>query len=89
MCNEKETYTGKTKRDKTKGFKVTINQRISDCKRGDTICKFPYHVHDCVIKNNCLEESFFSLNIMLRLNESSVSLKENSLDSCKHTDEKF
>ena len=27
MCNEKETYTGKTKGDNTKGFKVRINQK--------------------------------------------------------------
>ena len=33
MCNKKETYIGKTKGDKTKGFKVRINQHISDCKR--------------------------------------------------------
>ena len=70
MCNEKETYIGKTKGDNTKGFKVRINQHISDCKTGDSTCKFPRHVYDCGIKNNCLEEPFFSLNIMLRLNKS-------------------
>ena len=67
MCNEKETYIGKTKGDNTKGFKVRINQHISDSKTGD--CKFPRHVCDCGIKNNCLEQPFFSLNIMLRLNK--------------------
>ena len=70
MCNKKETYIGKTKEDNTKGFKVRINQYISDCKTGDSTCKFPRHVYDCGIKNNCLEEPFFSLNIMLRLNKS-------------------
>ena len=34
MCNEKETYIGKTIRDNTRGFKVTINQHIFDCKTG-------------------------------------------------------
>ena len=34
MCNEKETYIGKTIRDNTKGSKVRINQHISDCKTG-------------------------------------------------------
>ena len=34
MCNEKETYIGKTIGDNTKGFKVRINQHISDCKTG-------------------------------------------------------
>ena len=64
MCNKKETYIGKTKEDNTKGFKVRINQYISDCKTGDSTCKFPRHVYDCGIKNNCLEEPFFSLNII-------------------------
>ena len=70
MCNEKQTYIEKTIGDNTKGFKVRINQHISDCKTGDSTCKFPRHVYDCGIKNNCLEEPFFSLNIMLRLNKS-------------------
>ena len=70
MCNEKETCIGKTKADNTKGFKVRINQHISDCKIGDSTCKLMRHVYDCGSKNNCLEEPFFSLNIMLRLNKS-------------------
>ena len=69
MCKEKETYIGKTKGDNTKRFKVRINQHTSECKTGDSTCKFPCHVYDCGIKNNCLEELFFSLNIMLRLNK--------------------
>ena len=32
--------------------------------------KFLRHVCVCVIKNNCVEELLFSLNIMLRLNKS-------------------
>ena len=64
MCNKKETYIGKTIRGNTKGFKVRINQHISDCKTGISTCKFLRHVCDCGIKNNCLEEPFFSLNIM-------------------------
>ena len=65
MYNEKEAYIGK-KGDNTKGFKVRINQQhISDCKTGVSTCKFPFHVYDCVIKNNYPEEPFFSLNIML------------------------
>ena len=70
MCNKKETYIGKTIGDNAKGFKVRINQRISDCRKGDSTCKFPRHVNDCGIKNNCLEEAFFSLNVILRLNKS-------------------
>ena len=58
------------KGDNTKGFKVRINQYSSECKTGDSTCKFPRHVYGCGIKNNCLEEPFFSLNIMLRLNKS-------------------
>ena len=69
MCNEKEAYSGKTKGDSTKGFKVRINQHISDCKTGDSTCKFLCYVYDCGNKNICLEELFFSLNIMLWLNK--------------------
>ena len=70
ICNEKEAYIGKTIGDNARGFKVRINQHISDCKRGVSTYKFPRHVYDCGIKNNYLEEPFFSLNIMLRLNKS-------------------
>ena len=64
----KGTYIGETKGDNTR-LQFGINQHISDCKTGDSTCKFPRHVYDCGIKNNCLEEPFFSLNIMLRLNK--------------------
>ena len=70
ICSQKETCTGKTKGDNTKGFKVRIHQYNSDCKTGHLTCKFPRHVYDCGIENNCLKEPFFSLNIMLRLNKS-------------------
>ena len=69
MCNEKETCIGKTVGDNTKGSKVRINQHISDCKTGVSTGKFPRHVCDFGIKNNCLAEPFFSLNTMLRLNK--------------------
>ena len=52
MRNEKEAYIGKTIGDNVRGFKVTINQHISDCKRGVSTYKFPRHVYDCDIKNN-------------------------------------
>ena len=58
----------KTIGDNTKGFKVRINQHISECKTGVSTYEFPRHVYDCGIKNNCLQEPFFSLN-MLRLNK--------------------
>ena len=52
-----------------KRFKVRIYQHISCYKTGDSTCKFVRHVYNFSIKNNCLEEPFFSLNIMLRLNK--------------------
>ena len=67
---KKEAYVGKTVGDNTKEVKVRINQDISDCKTGVLTCTFPRHVCDCGIKNNCLDELFFSLNIMLWLNKS-------------------
>ena len=70
MCNEKETYIGKTIGENTKGFKVRANQQISDCKTGNSTCKLPRHVCVCGNKNNCLDEPFFTLDIMLQLNKS-------------------
>ena len=70
MSNKKERYIGKTIEDNTKGFEVRTNPQISYSKTGVSTCKFPRHVYDCVIKDDCLEETFFSLNIMLRLNKS-------------------
>ena len=70
MCNEKETCIRKTTGENTKGFKVRINRHISDCKTDVLTCKFPCHVYEYGIKNNCLEEPFYSLNVMLRLNKS-------------------
>ena len=64
---QKRNIYWESKRRNTQGFKVRINQHISDCKTGDLTCKFSPHVYDCGIENNCLEEPFFSLNIMLRL----------------------
>ena len=70
MCNEKEIYIGKTTGDDAKGFKVRINQHISDCEAGVSVRRFPRNVYDCGIKNNYLEEPFFNLNIMFRSNKS-------------------
>ena len=69
MCDAKEKHIGETTGDNTNGFKVRINQHISDCKTKVLTCKFPRYVYDGGIKNDCVEESFFSLNIMLRLNK--------------------
>ena len=69
-CNKKETYIGETIRNNTKGFKFRINQHISDSKTLLSTCKFRRHVYDCGIKNNCLEEPFVALSIMLGLNKS-------------------
>ena len=70
MCNEKETYIGKTIAENMKGFKVRTNQQISDCKTGNSTCNLPRHVCVCGNKNNCLNEPFFTLDIILRLNKS-------------------
>ena len=70
MCNEKETYIGKKLGENTKRFTVRTNQHISDCKAGVSVCKFLRHVQNYGIKNNCLKELFFSLNIMLQVSKS-------------------
>ena len=70
MCNKQTTYIGKTIGDITHGFKPRMNQHISDCRHDKSTCKFPRHVYDCGIKNNCLKEPFFEINVMLKLNNS-------------------
>ena len=37
---------------------------------GVSTCMLPRHVYTCGVKNNRLEEPFFSLNIMLQLHKS-------------------
>ena len=49
---------------------VRINHHISDFRTEISTCKFPLHVYDCGITNNCIEEPFFSLSIILRPNKS-------------------
>ena len=56
ICNETQTYIGKTRVGSIKGFKVTTNQHFSNCKTGILTCKLLRHVYDSSIKNNCLEE---------------------------------
>ena len=51
-------------------YEVRINHHISDFRTEVSTCKFPLHVCDCGITNNCIEEPFFSLSIMLRSNKS-------------------
>ena len=70
MCNKKERYIGEKIGDNTNGFKVRTNHHIYDCKTGVSTCKFPRQTYDCSVKNNCLEEPFFSINILLLLNKS-------------------
>ena len=70
MCDHKETYIGKTVGDNVVGFKSRINQHISDCRTGTSTCKFTMHVHHCAIKNKCLKEPYFQLNIMMKLKDS-------------------
>ena len=70
MCNKKTTYIGKTIGDLTVGFKSRMNQHISESRTGISTCKFPRHVYNCGLHNNCLKEPFFEINIMLKLNSS-------------------
>ena len=70
MCDHKERYIGKTVGDNVVGFKSKINQHISDCRTGTSTCKFPIHVYHCAMKNKCLKEPYFQLNIMMKLKDS-------------------
>ena len=64
---EKETYFRKTVGDNVVGFQSRINQHISDCRTGTSTCKFAIHVYHCAMKNKCVKEPYFQLNIMMIL----------------------
>ena len=70
LCDHKETYIGKTVGDNVVGFKSRINQYISNCRTDISTCKFPIHVYHCAMKNKCLKEPYFQLNIMMKLKDS-------------------
>ena len=52
------------------GFKSRINQYISDCRTVTSTCKFPINVYHCAMKNQCLKEPYFELNIMMKVKDS-------------------
>ena len=70
ICDHKEKYIGKTVDDNVVLFKSRINQHISDCRTGNTTCKFPIYVYPCAIKNKFLKEPYFQLNISMKLKDS-------------------
>ena len=67
MCDHKETYIGKTVDDNVVDFSSRINQHINDCRIGISTCKFLIHIYHCALKNKCLKEPYFLLNIMKKL----------------------
>ena len=70
MCVHKETYIGKTVGDNIVGFKSRINQHISGCRTGTSTSKFLIQVYYCAMKNKCLKEQYFQLNVMMTLKDS-------------------
>ena len=70
MCDHKETYIGKTVGDIVIGFKSRINQDINDCRTVTSTCKFLIHVYHCAMKNKCLKQPYFQLNIIMKLKDS-------------------
>ena len=71
MCKKKETYIRKTVGDNVIGFKSRMNQHTSDSRTGDSTCKFSIHVYKCGLKNQCLNEPFFEIKVMMKLRSSS------------------
>ena len=69
MCDNKETYIGKTVGDNVASFKRRINQHISDCRTGISTCKFTLYVYHCAMKSKCLKDHF-QLNLMMKLKDS-------------------
>ena len=70
MCKKKEACIGKTVGDNIVGFKSRMNQHISDSRTGVPTCKFPMHIYKCGLRNKCLNEPFFEINIMMKLKSS-------------------
>ena len=69
---------GKTFGDNIVGFKSRINQHISDSTTGISKCKFLMHVYKCGLKNKCLNEPFFEINVMMKLkNNNQLETYEN------------
>ena len=63
MCNGAVTKSGKTE---TK-LRARMNNHISDCKTGRTTDIFDLHVHDCGIRNNCLNPPYFRIRAFMKL----------------------
>ena len=61
---------GKTAGDNIVRFISRMNQHISDSRTQVSTCKFPIHVCKCGLKNKCLNEPFFEINLMMKLKSS-------------------
>ena len=59
--------------DNVVGFKIKVNQHIIDCRTGNSTTKFPIHLYHCAMKNTCLKEPYFQLNLMMKLKDSRQS----------------
>ena len=70
MCDYKETYIEKRVGDNAVGFKSRVNQHISNCRTSTSTCKFPIYLYYYEMKNKCLKESYFQINIMMNLKDS-------------------
>ena len=70
MCKKKETFIGKTVGENIVGFKSRMNQHINDDRTGVSTCKILIHVYMCGLKNKCLSEPFFEINVMMKLKSS-------------------
>ena len=52
------------------GFRSRMNQDLRDSRMRVSTCKFPIHVYNCGSKSECLNESFFGINVMMKLKNS-------------------
>ena len=80
-CNfcKNTTYIGKTIGDENVGFKQRMNSHISECRTGESSCKFPKHVHTCAGQITGDKEPFFSINIMMKLHDPALLEKYEDL----------
>ena len=77
MWKKKETYIWKIVGDNIVGFKSRMNQHISDSRTGDWTCKFSIHVYKCGLKNKCLNEPVFEINMSALKSSNQLETYEN------------
>ena len=52
-----------------------MNRHISESCDGISTYRFPRHLYKCDIKDNCLKESFFEINVTFKVNRPNYKIR--------------